>query len=649
MRRSTRLTAVVLAAALSLTTACREDGTGIEVKDLKFVGLQAVSADQLRSVLATAESAWLPWGEKRYFDRRQFEADLKRIVAFYRDRGYPDAKVKSYDAQLSDDQQSVKLTVEIEEGQPILVERVVLEGFEPIPDVPLEQLRARLPLRPGEPLDRAVRQSGRELALDVLRNHGFPTPGVEVTEAVGSSERQRIVTYTAKPGRIAYVGPVEISGASSVNENIVRRQLTFKPGDLFQQSKLRESQRKLYSLELFNFANIEALTGNEADRAVQGSEADRIPTRVTVTEGKHRRVNFGVGYGSEERARGEIDWRHVNWFGGARTAGVFGRYSSLDRGVRVNLRQPYLFSPRYAATVSAQSWFSNEPTYELTTVGGRASIIRQFGGFGSPILGAPQATTLSLTYVNEWEEYTIFDAALTDPTFRDDLIAMGLDPRCGTGPRCGIGAGQLSALFIDGGRNTTGNLLDAKKGYVANLHIEQAGQWLGGHFDYFEVSGEGRFYQAIGSIAVVAMRARLASIESSGSEEELVPFFKRYFLGGSQTLRGWGRYEVSPLSGSGLPIGGHSLFEFSTEVRFPVWGKLSGVVFLDGGNVWTAPWDFDLNDLRYDVGPGVRYNTPIGPIRLDIGYQVNPIEGLIVNGAEQTRRFRIHFSVGQAF
>ena len=128
-----------------------------------------------------------------------------------------------------------------------------------------------------------------------------------------------------------------------------------------------------------------------------------------------------------------------------------------------------------------------------------------------------------------------------------------------------------------------------------------------------------------------------------------VPFYKRYFLGGATNLRGWGRFDVAPLSGSGLPIGGHSFVNFSTELRVPIRGKLGAVLFLDGGNVWTNPWDFDLSDLRYDVGPGLRYNTPIGPIRADFGYQLNRIPDLLVNGKPEERRFRFHFSIGQAF
>jgi len=632
----------LLPLVLVTCVACKEDQAGVEVKDLSFSGNTAVSSDQLKSVLATVESAKLPWGTKEYFSREEFEADLKRIVAFYKDRGYPEARVRSFDARLSDDQKSVRLKIVIEEGEPVLVERVVLTGLEPIPDDHRRELESRLPLKAGAPLDRALLQASREAAIDELKDHGYPNPDVKVEEAPGSSDRQRVVTYSAQPGRLAYVGRIEVSGTMSVSDRIVRRQLTFRPGQLFEQSKLRESQRKLYAMELFNFVNVEGVTTGDTPTAGQEEAPDRITTRVTVTEGKHRKVNFGAGYGTTEKVRGEVDWRHVNFFGGARTAGVFARYSAIDRGVRLNFRQPYFFSPRYSFGMSGQSWFSDEPAYRLTTTGGRATVAREFARRRS-VLGARQTTTLALTYVNEWEDYTISNEALEDPTFRDELIALGLDPRTGTG------GGQLSALLFDAGRNTTENLLDAKKGYVAIVHLETAGQWLAGDFAYREVSAEGRFYQSLGRHAVVAVRGRAGSINSSGPEDELVPFFKRYFLGGATNLRGWGRYEVSPLSGSGLPIGGLSFATFSTELRFALVGKVGAVLFLDGGNVWTNPWDFNFNDLRYDAGPGLRYNTPIGPIRLDVGWQLNPIPGLLVNGEPQKRPLRVHFSIGQAF
>jgi outer membrane translocation and assembly module TamA len=138
-------------------------------------------------------------------------------------------------------------------------------------------------------------------------------------------------------------------------------------------------------------------------------------------------------------------------------------------------------------------------------------------------------------------------------------------------------------------------------------------------------------------------------LSPSGGDEENVPFYKRFFLGGASSIRGWGRYEVSPLTAFGFPIGGFSTLELSSEVRLPVWGKLGAVGFVDAGNVWEGKLEYDVRDLRVAVGPGLRYLTPIGPIRIDVGFQMNPIDGLLVNGTTQKRPLRLHFSIGQAF
>lgn len=630
--RATFLLVVTVALAAA---GCKDEGAGVKVSKFTFKGTKAVSAGQLKSVLATHASSRLPWGEKHYFSREQFDADLKRIVAFYKDRGYPDARVTSFDVKLNDDQTSVSVVVQIDEGEPVRVESIALNGFEQLPERHRAALQSQLPLKPGQPLDRALLQASREAALDELRDHGFPYASVRIVETPGSAQRLRRVALSAEPGPLSNFGPIEISGNSSVSENVIRRQLTYRPGRPFRQSALQEAQRRLYSLELFEFANVEPIR-----REGQPTE---IPTRVTVTEGKHRKVNFGLGYGSEERARAEIDWRHVNFFGGARTAGVFARYSSLDRGLRLNFKQPYFLAPRYELALTGQSWHSDEPAFQLDTNGGRATITRQFRRGGGPVLGSRPATSLSFSYANEYEDYAISREALLDLTFRDELIALGLDPRFGTG------RGTRSAIALDFGRNTTNNLLDARQGYVAAVHLEQAGKWLAGTYDYYELTTEGRYYRSIAGRVVAAAQVRLGSIDAFGDQEKGVPFFKRYFLGGATNLRGWGRFEVAPLSGGGLPIGGASFANFSVELRAPLWRDLGGVLFLDGGNVRTNPWDFDTRDMRYDIGPGLRYNTRIGPIRADLGYQLNPIPGLIVNGTEQKRPIRFHFSIGQAF
>lgn len=626
--------AVLLCVLAATATSCKEEG-GVKVSSFTFKGTKAVTPAQLKSVLATSASSKIPWGQKHYFSRDQFEADLKRIVAFYRDRGYPDARVTSFDAKLNDTQTAVSITVNVSEGDPIRVERVTFSGFDPLPEQHRSALESGLPLKAGQPLDRALLQASREAALDELKDHGYPYATVKTAENPGSSDRERVVQLTADAGPLAKFGPIEINGNVSVTENIVRRQLTYRPGQLFRQSALQESQRKLYGPELFDFANVEPLRADE--------KPTDVPTRVTVTEGKHQKVNFGVGYGTEEKARVQIDWRHVNFLGGARTAGVLARYSALDKGVRLNFKEPYIFGPRNDLTITGQTWHTDEPAFTLDTNGGRVTLTRRFRRTGGPVLGSKPTTTLAVTYANEYETYQISNEALQDPTFRDDLIALGLDPRFGTG------RGTRSAISLDGGRNTTNNLLDAKQGYVAAIHLEQAGKWLAGTWDYYEVTGEFRYFKSISPRLVAAAQARMGGIDAFGSPELNVPFFKRYFLGGATNLRGWGRYEVSPLSGAGLPIGGFSFLNFSTELRANVWHNFGAVIFMDGGNVWGDRFSFDLPSLRYDIGPGLRYQTPIGPIRADIGFQLNPIPGLLVNGEPEARHFRFHFSIGQSF
>ena len=147
----------------------------------------------------------------------------------------------------------------------------------------------------------------------------------------------------------------------------------------------------------------------------------------------------------------------------------------------------------------------------------------------------------------------------------------------------------------------------------------------------------------------MATRLQAGNINPKADDPGNVPFSKKYLLGGSTSIRGWGRYEVSPLGGEGTPIGGNSMMAFTSELRASVWSSLGGVLFIDGGNVWADDWSITLDDLRYAVGVGLRYSTPVGPIRLDWGYQLNPIEGLLVEGEQQSRPWRVHFSIGQAF
>jgi len=621
MRRS--VCVLILAAAFA--SACKEEGT-IKVHSVKFNGVKAVDVSRLRDALATRQSSKLPWGKKNYFDRARFDADLKRIQAFYSDRGYADARVTAFDVKLNDKQDQVDITLTIAEGEPIKVAAIQFVGFDVIPADHLKQLQSQLPLKVGEPRDRQLVVTTHEMALNELKDHGYPYAKVTTDEQRGASDKEVVLTFNANPGKLAHFGPVEIVGNKTVSDHIILRELTFKPGDLYRRSIVQDSQRRLYGLELFQFANIEPVNPE--------AQPQEVPMKVTVAEGKHQRVNFGVGYGTEEKARVDAAYHHVNFLGDARSAGAHVRYSSLDRGIRLDFTQPYFFAPHFSLAGEGQDWYTFTPAYRSMVVGAKATLKHQ----------TSQHQSWAVSLLTEHDRSSIAPEVLTNLELRNALIALGLDPTTRQQN------GTLNAFGFDFQHSTVDNVLNSHRGYQLAFHSEQAGRIVPGSFAYFAMSADGRHYLPLrGNSLVLASRIQAGNIRPNGLDQTNIPFSKRYFLGGATSIRGWGRYEVSPLSASGLPLGGDSLLAFSEELRAVISGNFGGVLFLDGGNVWAESMGFNLHDLRYAVGPGLRYQTPIGPVRFDVGYQLNPIPGLLVNGQPQTRRWRVHFSIGQAF
>lgn len=607
----------------------------LKVRSLEIQGVSGLDVGQITDVLATRVSGGLlPFiGKDRFFSARQFQADLYRIVAFLSDQGWPKARVTKVDIVRDPEARAVDLTIHVDQGDPVIIDRVETYGFDVLSAEDQEAVARRVSLAAGRRRVQGDVRNTRNATLNVLQERGYAYSTVSVLEGEGTEPGHVTLYVIAEPGPQATFGTITVRGNQGVSDGRVKSLLTMKEGQQFRISRVVESQRRLYSREIFQFVAINAEPG-----ATVGAP---VPVDIVLTQARPRRLSLTPGYGSEEKARITTTLRHLNFFGGARTAQATLRWSSLDRGFRANIEEPSLFRRGVSMSVGGQYWYADEPAYQLTTKGGRLTFAKQRER-SDPIQRRQSLTTMSLTFVNEWEDYTVSEAALTDPTFYDELIALGLNPNTGQA------SGQLLALALDLQRNTTPNLLDARSGYLLQLHVEQAGRWMFGDFNYTEYTAEARKYQTLGNL-VLAARVRAGTIDAPGLLAGNVPFFKRYFLGGSADMRGWGRFEVAPLTLAGLPIGGHSMFQSSGEVRVPAFGNLSAVFFVDAGNVWYDSFDFNLDDLLVNVGPGLRYRTPIGPVRVDLGYQLTRLDGLLISGAPEPRRWRVHFSIGQAF
>jgi outer membrane protein assembly factor BamA len=190
---------------------------------------------------------------------------------------------------------------------------------------------------------------------------------------------------------------------------------------------------------------------------------------------KHQKVTTGIGYGSEEKARARLRWDHVNFLGGARHAGIRGPVVVTRSRCPDGLHGAVLLSPHLSLRFEGQAWQAVEPVFSQNTLGGKLYLRHQ----------SNQQTSFSVSLINEYERSRITNEALSDLSFRNSLIALGLDPRRD------ITQGTVGAIGFDFNRNTTNNLLDARKGYLFNVHAEQAGRLMWGSYNYWAANGEG--------------------------------------------------------------------------------------------------------------------------------------------------------------
>jgi translocation and assembly module TamA len=500
-----------------------------------------------------------------------------------------------------------KVPPKVVADNPILVEEVRLEGFDVLPIDVREELPEELPLRAGVMLTEDVEKAAGERAVEILQNHGRPYAQVRLAREPIDEKRARVI-MRAEPGTLGLFGPVTIAGNRRVDDRVIRRRLAYAPGDLFRRSAIESTQQRIGSVGLFKSVEIRA---HDID-----AQPAAVPTLITVEERTPWQWNLGLGYASGERLGVDARISHLNVLGSAERIDLQGRVSRIERTAEVAFTQSDAWHPALSLSLQARHQEIDERAFFVMSRGGQATASWQWSKeFASTV---SYAATL---------ERSDIDATL------DRLL--------------GLEDGMLNAWSLDlNHRRLTSADVAARS---MSLHIEQAGGWMPGTFNYFSVAGDTRHYgRAFDGRMVFATRVRAGTIDPATGDAD-VPLLKRFFLGGSNEMRGWGTYELSSLSASGEPVGGKSVLTATAEARFPILKRLRGAVFVEAGNVWQDPWTLRLGDLRYDIGPGLRFDSPFGLVRVDFGYQLRPLDGLRIDGAPQKSRWRVNFGIGEAF
>jgi translocation and assembly module TamA len=489
---------------------------------------------------------------------------------------------------------------------------VRLVRFDVLPPYVLQQLQDRMSSKAGTPFSDALEQAVGTLAVETLQNHGHPYAQAQIAREPAGTGLVRLVV-TAIPGTVGFFGRTEISGNVHVDDAIIRSRLAYRPGELFRRSALEQSQEQLAALNLFKTVRIEAVN-------IDTQPAD-VPIQVTVVERNPWRWNLGLGYANKEHLGLEASVANMNFFGGARRFELGGRITTIDHLLEASLTQPQLWGHNVTLTLTARDWWVvNDLAFRTVSTGGQAAFT------WIPNL----QSSVTFAYAASRER------SLLSPGFVDQAT--------------GLQNGLLSAWSVNFNRRALTTMsTTAPSGRAWSLYMEQAGGWMPGEFNYYYAIGDMRAYHtnANGRLTLAGF-GRYGSVSPMHQESD-IPVLKRLFLGGPDQMRGWSRFEVGPLSPLGEPIGGKSLLAGTVELRAQLQRRVRGAVFVEGGNVWRGDWTAHLGDLQFDAGPGLRVQSPFGLVRVDVGFQLNTIPGLRIDGQPQLHRWRLNVGIGEAF
>jgi outer membrane protein assembly factor BamA len=501
---------------------------------------------------------------------------------------------------------------------PSTVAEVRLEGFEVLPVAVREDLEGELGLRPQITLTDEIEQRAGERAVEILQNNGYPYAQVGIAREPIDARSARVVVR-AQPGTLGYFGAIDIAGNRRIDDAIIRRRLAYAPGDLFRRSSIERTQRRIGSLGLFKSVEIRA-----HDIDMQPAE---VPTIITVEEQSPWQWNLSASYAAGERLGFDARISHLNFLGAARRLDLQGRVSRIERMGEVAFTQTEAWHPALSLSLQARHREIDEYSFFVLSRGGQAAVSWQW----TPAF----STTASFASALERSDVDAgIDALLGLQDGMLNAWSVDLDDRR-------VRADPQSGFIISS--------IDAPPVQTLSLHVEQAGGWMPGTFNYFNVIGElRRYHRVLDDRVTFAGRFRYGAIDPAKVEAD-IPLLKRFFLGGSNEMRGWGVYELGPLSPLGEPIGGKSMMTATAEARIRILPRVIAAVFVEAGNVWQDAWAVHVNDLLYDMGPGLRFTTPFGQFRVDFGYQLKPLDGLRIDGEPQNSRWRFNFGLGEAF
>lgn len=639
LQRSSPILALAILCGAAAASADQYDQDLPVIQDIQFVGNERFDADALRKqMLLSFPSLKHPLRPRPRYRRNVFARELRRVEAFYQRQGFAGASAR-LDSVLADPGgRTVRLRVRVREGPQTILREV---RFLPQPVVTLDELRRVSPFAPGDPYPFSPAMRGRATRAVRLAflARGYLAVSVSDSIALSPDSTSARLFYHMDPGPQFTIRAVSITGNIQTQQELIRRELRFEAGEVYSYTRVQESQQNLYNTSLFRSVSFVEQKLDLENRTVD--------IAVRVLERRMAFVEGSVGFGRRDEFEARVSgaWGHRNLFGRghaleARSTLAYNLEKKGDNYFaeqRLHYTQPHLFG--------SAARFSPQLSYVIDQRQDRVQL-RRFRLDAQSSLQAGRYTTLAAGLSAAFTTTKLQEGGATD-----DLL-------------------ETRALSLSMTRNSSDNLFDPRRGEQRALSVQRAG--FGGENEFTRLTAAYDRYLPLGR-SVLALGLRTGWVEAYGRSRAAsaadigirgVPFEYLFQAGGGSTVRGFAENSL----GAGLTVtrrdqdnvarvdtvgvqAGTVLAIANVELRTPLpllsrW-KLGMVLFVDSGNVWEdlqsmrhavkdphfdAPY-LGLADLRYGYGFGLRYPTPFGPVRLDVGFPLK-------------RHGRRHFHIG---
>ncbi len=554
----------------------------VYIEEIQFVGNKHFDADKLRDLMETSTWWFLSWITKAgIFDKKKLEFDVHKITAFYHNHGFIKAKLGEPKVTYDDKLEGLVVTIDVVEGPQYEVGKVTVEGalIEPA-----DELLKKVRIDKEKIFNREMVRRDILALRDVYADHGYAYAEVRPIVKEDNEKHLADIIYDISKGPKVRFERITISGNTVTRDKVIRRQLKVIEGEYFSGRHMKKSSANLNRLGFFEDVQLETK---------KGSSDDLMRLNVKVKEKGTRTFSVGAGYSSAYSAFVTFQIADENFLGYGQRLQANARIGGKNTEFDIKFFEPWLFDTRISFGADLYTWDQQYTDYSRDALGTAFN-------FGYPLDIIDEYTRAMARY--DFDNSRIYDVEATSGPMYDMK-----------------GRNVTSSISLAVKRDSRDKLWNTTRGSINELSFQYAG--LGGDEKFNKYRGRTTWFFPLFWETVFLVQGRAGYIKDNGK----LSVFQKFFLGGINTVRGYDYQTISPRDKDGFLIGGTKMMCYNVEYRFPLLKEqgVVGLVFFDAGNVFDDSQSWTFSGIKKSAGAGIRWYSPIGPLRLEYGFKLD--------------------------